>query len=170
MSTLRIVRRGAIASAVLGLAACGGDGGTGPSGSFDLTGQWVMTASELATFGRTCTMPPITLTFTSTNGTLGGTMLPGGDRTMVCTGDGIGVEANPLPGLTTFDDVRVNGTRVTFSIDGDPSSVQGNGGWTIVGDTDGNARLIGSAIAFRIPIGPDANYLTTTGIWTAQRQ
>jgi hypothetical protein len=87
---------------------------------------------------------------------------------MICTLSGGAVEVNPLPGLTTFDLVHVDGGEVRLSVTG--ASGQSNGGWTIVGDIDGSNRLIGRVIAFRTLIGDPAVYATTTGIWTAQRQ
>lgn len=170
MPRLRTPCRGILPITALLLLACGEDAGTGPAAGIDLAGQWTMTVSPVATFGRTCSMPPFTLSFTNTNGALTGTMNPGGNGTMTCTGSTVGVEINQLPGLTAFDDIRITGSRVVFTIDGDPVGGQGNGGWTITGDIESSSRLVGTVIAFRIPFSDQQTYLTATGTWTAQRQ
>lgn len=149
----------------LALFACGGESSTGPGGGFALAGAWNVTVTGAGVFGRTCTLPPIALTFTGTNANATGTMDVGGIHQMTCTLSGGGTELNALPTQKTFNSVRVTGSNVVLSVSA--SDPNGNDGWTYNGNVSGN-NVFSGTIAFRVPV--NGTYATTTGSFTATRQ
>lgn len=146
------------------LGACG-DGPAGPGDGFALAGTWSVTITDAATFARTCTVPPITITITGDNATATGMMAVGGNSEMICILNDGSTEVNALPLVSPLSTARVTTSGAVFSIQG--STGVGNGGWTYNGARLGNDQIAGD-VAFREPVG--GVYSTITGAFTATRQ
>jgi hypothetical protein len=151
--SLRLV---AILVAALG---CGGDDPTGPFVPTGLAGQWSWTVSNASGSGRSCNVSGVTLTFTGSNGALGGSFAGSGGQNVSCTVGGQNTLSN-FGGGAALAALSLTGSAITFTF------TTTAGDWISTGNVTGPNTMTGSA-SIRLPSGGVVN--TLTGTWTATR-
>jgi hypothetical protein len=141
--------------ALLGIAACGGDDGTGPT-SIDVTGTWSATVSNMTGGGTSCSSTVPTPVVLNQAGTSISGSYSGGE--VFCSGPG-GPGSIPL-GSGLVINGTLSGRTITFDLDtpdfhhtgtANTTSMAGTAQWTI---------------DFGIPVGE----ITLSGNWAASKQ
>lgn len=143
------------ALAAVAAAACGGDDGTGPTGSLNVAGTWSVSVSGMSGGGASCgTTSPIQVTLQQTGSTFIGSYT-GGVLTCLTPTESFSAAV----GSGSVNSGEVTGTTVEFSLGPDfhhsgtlnGGSMSGTAEWTY---------------DFGLPLGE----VTLTGNWSATRQ
>lgn len=122
-----LFRRSALALGFVALTACGGsDGPTGPSATFSPVGTWAFNISNAKADDITCSVTGYTVTFTESNGILGGSISTGSGATISCliNGSTQSITSNGSGSLTS---ASRSGSTINFgyTTTSGPSSMTG---------------------------------------------
>jgi hypothetical protein len=144
-----------LVSALLCLAACGGDDGTGPSPA-NVSGTWSGSVSNMNGSGVSCSSTQPTQFTLNQSGTSFSGSYAGGELT--CSGPS-GTGSAPI-GSGSVINGAVSGSNVTFDLDTPDSH--------FAGSVTGNS-MSGTA-QWRIDFGAPIGLVTLNGSWGAARQ
>lgn len=144
----------------LAIAACGGDGPSGPSEDFDIVGQWQWRVNNATGSGMTCTVTGVTLTFSRSDGILSGTRFSSGGGNLVCTA-GSASSTGDFTTNSTLKQLTHTGTSIGFEFD----TIRG--AWVMTGSIT-NDNSMGGTATIRVN-SPTGTVAALTGPWTATR-
>jgi hypothetical protein len=145
-------------SAVLAVAAaaCGGDDGTGPTGSLNVDGTWSASVSNLSGGGASChTSTPVQVTIRQTGSTFTGSY-SGGILTCLTPTESF----SSALGSGNVTNGQLAGTTVTFDL--------GSPDFHHSGTVNGTS-MSGTA-AWNYDFGPPLDDVMLAGSWSATRQ
>lgn len=156
------IRSAALAVCALFLVSCGGDDGpTGPSATFSPAGAWQLSVKDATDGTRTCSVTGLTVTFTESGGTLGGTIAGSGANNLSCVINGQ-TQTSDLGGNASLTSASRNGNNISFGF-----SVQA-GPYSLSGTVQTDNRMTGTA-SITVSISGTPRLLSG-GAWTATRQ